>query len=107
MSGINQPEYSARYHAWPCETLPKLSIFVCGYSYVVKGLSGVPDAVPCHNMLFSSTHFKTCLQGCAHQLSERATASSPCINISHKTLETNKNVVAEVCKRWRRCPDGL
>jgi hypothetical protein len=39
---------------------------------------------------------RSCNQGCgrcAHQLSERANASSPCLNINHKPLETNKNVV--------------
>jgi hypothetical protein len=53
---------------------------------------------------------RSCDQGCgrcAHQLSERANASSPCFNINHKPLETNKNVVVEACKRWRRCPVGL
>jgi hypothetical protein len=44
---------------------------------------------------------------CAHQLSERAHASSPCLNINHKPLETNKHVVVEPCKRWWRCPVGL
>jgi hypothetical protein len=44
---------------------------------------------------------------CAHQLSERANASSLCLNINHKPLKTNKNVVVEACKRWRRCPVGL
>jgi hypothetical protein len=36
---------------------------------------------------------RSCNQGCgrcAHQLSERANASSPCLNINHKPLETNK-----------------
>jgi hypothetical protein len=53
---------------------------------------------------------RSCNQGCgrcAHQLSERANASSPCLNINHKHLETKKNVVAEACKRWRCCPVGL
>jgi hypothetical protein len=53
---------------------------------------------------------RLCNQGCgrcAHQLSERANASSPCLNINHKPLETNKNVVVEACKRWRRCPVRL
>jgi hypothetical protein len=44
---------------------------------------------------------------CAHQLSERAHASIPCLSINHKTLETNKHVVVEPCNRWRRCPVGL
>jgi hypothetical protein len=44
---------------------------------------------------------------CVHQRSERANASSPCLNINHKTLETNKNVVVEACKRWQPFPFGL
>jgi hypothetical protein len=50
----------------------------------------------------------SCNQGCgrcAHQLSEQAHASSPCLNISHKPLETNK--VMEPCKRWRCYLVGL
>jgi hypothetical protein len=53
---------------------------------------------------------RSCNQGCgrcAHQLSERANASSPCLNINHKPLETNKKSVVEACKRWRCCPVGL
>jgi hypothetical protein len=53
---------------------------------------------------------RSCNQGCgrcAHQLSEGAHASSPCANINHKQLETNKNVVVGACKRWRCCPVGL
>jgi hypothetical protein len=44
---------------------------------------------------------------CAHQLSEGAHTSSPCLHINHKPLETNKHVVVEPGKRWRRCPVGL
>jgi hypothetical protein len=47
---------------------------------------------------------RSCNQGCgrcAHQLSERANASIPCLNINHKSLETNKNVVW-----WRRVSGG-
>jgi hypothetical protein len=44
---------------------------------------------------------------CAHCLSERAHASSPCLNIKYEPLETKKGVVAEPCKRWQRCPVGL
>jgi hypothetical protein len=44
--------------------------------------------------------------GCAHQLSERSYAPRPC-TYAHKPLETNKNVVRELCTRWRSCPIGL
>jgi hypothetical protein len=44
---------------------------------------------------------------CAHQLSERIHASGPCISTTHKTLEINKIVVLEPCKRRRRYPVGL
>jgi hypothetical protein len=53
---------------------------------------------------------RSCNQGCgrfAHQLSERAHASSPCLNINHKPLETDENVVVEACKRWWRCLVGV
>jgi hypothetical protein len=53
---------------------------------------------------------RSCNQGCgrcAHQLSERANASIPCLNINHKPFEASINVVVEACKRWRRCPVGL
>jgi hypothetical protein len=60
---------------------------------------------------------RSCNQGCgrcAHQLSERANASNPCLYINHKPLETNKNVVVEACRggsvaqsvwrgKWRGC----
>jgi hypothetical protein len=52
----------------------------------------------------------SCNQGCdrcAHQLSERAHACSPCLDINDKPFETKKKVVVEPCKGWRRCPVGL
>jgi hypothetical protein len=44
---------------------------------------------------------------CAHQLSDRAHASSPCLTINHKPLGANKHVVVKPCTRWWRCPVGL
>jgi hypothetical protein len=44
---------------------------------------------------------------CSHQMSERAHTPSPCLGIDHKPLETNNNVVVELCKRWQRCAVGL
>jgi hypothetical protein len=52
----------------------------------------------------------SCNQGrgrCAHQLSERAQASSPWLNINHKPLKSRNCVVVESCKRWPSCPVGL
>jgi hypothetical protein len=84
----------------PCPTLPKQSILVCGYG--VNGLSVVQGAVP---MLAAHTP-SSCnqLQGirsgrCVHQLSQRVHASSPCLNINHKPIETNKPVEMEPCMR--------
>jgi hypothetical protein len=87
----------------PCPTLPKYPKLVCGYC--VKGLSDVQGAVPCQRHWYQD-HAIRCGR-CAHQLSERANASSPCLNLNHKPLGTNKNVVVEACKRLRRCPNRL
>jgi hypothetical protein len=90
----------------PCPTLPKQPKLVCGYC--VKGMS-VVQALRCCAMSAALVP-RSCNQGrgrCAHQLSERANASSPCLNINHKPLEASKNVVVEACKRWQHCPVGL
>jgi hypothetical protein len=52
----------------------------------------------------------SCNQGCgrcAHQLSERAHASGSCLSIKHKSPETNKHVVMELCKRRGSCPGAV
>jgi hypothetical protein len=63
--------------------------------------------VLCH---VSSTGTKSCNRGCgrcSHELSERAHAPSPYLNINHEPMDTNKYVVVEPCKWCWRCPVGL
>jgi hypothetical protein len=83
----------------PC---PKLSMLVCGQ----EGGVGCTRCCAMSAVLVPSS----CNQGCgrcAHQLSERAHAPSPSLNINHKPLETDKHVVWEPCKRWWRGPVRL
>jgi hypothetical protein len=78
-------------------------MLVCGYG--VKGLSVVQGTVTCQQH-WHQVHAIRCGR-CVNQLSERAHASSSCLNINHNPHRTNKHVVVEPCKRWRRCPAGL
>jgi hypothetical protein len=99
VEAVADVRYSARYHAHPTQRNQYLYVAMVWAVGCTRCCAMSPALAP-----------SSCNQGCgrlARQLSERAHASSPCLNINHRPLETNKHVVVEPCKRWRRCPVRL
>jgi hypothetical protein len=92
----------------PCPALTKQSMLLRGYG--VKGLPGCTRCSAMSAALAPSSCMNICNQGCgrcAHQLSERAHASSQSLNVNHRPDETNNIVMVEPSQRLRRCPVRL